>query len=94
MAETCIDFIRGEDFATYFSNDTTEMRYMETLFGFEGVEVMFDESDKEDGGIGLRVPKKWFRRPKAPSTRVLTEEQKQASIERLRKAREAKNGYV
>lgn len=92
MAETCIDYIRGEDFATYFSNDSSEMRYMETLFGLEGVEVVFNESNKEDGGIELRVPKKWFRRPKPPITRTLTDEQKQAAKERLNKARKAKNG--
>ena len=92
MAETCIDYVRGEKFITYFSNDAAEMRYMETLFGLEGVERVFDERDKEEGGIELRIPKSWYRRPKPPTKRNFTEEQREAMAERMKKAREDKNG--
>ena len=88
MAETCIEFIAGEDYVSYSSDDKVEMRYMVALFGHKDVEVILNEDDF----IMLHVPKSWYRRPKPPVTRTLTDEQKQAAKERLSKARKAKNG--
>lgn len=86
-SETSIDFLSNEKFITYFSNVSSEMKYMRTLIGKDGVELRFDESNKEDGGIELRIPKKWYKRPRPPKKKELTEEHKQALLAGLAKSR-------
>jgi hypothetical protein len=83
MKETTIDYIRGENYITYFSSDPPEIKHIRNLLEADPeVELSFDHTDQEDGGIEIRLPKKYYKRPKPP--RKMSEEQKAKAGERLK----------
>lgn len=88
--ETSIDFLSDEKYITYFSNSASEIRYIKSLTQNPDVKVIFDETDQEEGGIEVQIPKKWYRRPRVPTTKNLTEEQKQFHAKILADARAKK----
>lgn len=91
MREISVDYIKGEDFISYWSSDPTEIRYMRGL-AEKHKEVTITQDDQSDEPcMGIRVPSSWYRRPKPPAKRNLTEEQKEASRIRLANARKQKN---
>ena len=87
--EVCINAVRDEKFATIYASDSTYITKLDKLCK-ENPDMY---SLIEDTGRGKRYLLKdksliSFRSKK--TTRVMTDEQKQASAERLRKARENK----
>lgn len=46
---------------------------------------------EDESGIVAHVPVSWFRAPRPPIKRQISDEQRQMAAERLKKAREAKN---
>lgn len=91
MIETAIDRLQGDDFCTVF---TAERKFISQLKEFaeqypNDVKIQYIN---EDGSIGAKVPSNWFRFVKPPTKRNYTEEQRKAMGERMKKARESKNG--
>lgn len=84
MRETLVNFVKGEDYIYYASSEATEIRYIKSLLKEDvNVELMFDYSDEEEGMIEVKMPRAYFKRPKAP--RKMSEEQKQKASERFKK---------
>lgn len=91
MIETSIDRIQGEKYCSIF---TAEKKFINQLKEFakeypESVQIQYTN---KDGSILAVVPFDWFRFVKPPSKRNFTDEQRQAMSERMKKAREKKNG--
>ncbi len=82
--ETIINWNMEEPTATLFTYEPRVIRYMEKTLGLKPV------SENGFGGKDYVFPKKLAKLPRKPSTRVMSEEQKQASRERLMKARKNK----
>lgn len=83
MRETLVNFVKGEDYIYYASSEGPEIRYIKSLLKEDNnVELMFDHSDEEEGMIEVKLPKSYFRRPKAP--RKMSEEAKQKASERFK----------
>ena len=86
--EICINAMRDEKFATIYASDSTYITKLDKLCK-ESPDM---NSLIEDTGRGKKLKDKTlisFRAKKI--TRVMTEEQRKASAERLRKARENKS---
>lgn len=86
MNETSVERIQGEEYCTVF---TAERKFINQLKEFstkypEQVDII---KENEDGSILAHVPSNWFRFIKPPTKRNFTEEQKQAMVERMKKAR-------
>ena len=79
--ETIIGYDESEDPARIFTHNRKLQNRLIKL-GFEA-----DEDDGK-GGLTFEVPKEYLRLPSEPRTRVLTEEQLEASRDRLAKARD------
>ena len=91
MRETTIDHVEGEDYILYY---TSEKKWMNQLRRqMEGnpnvVEVKVDDGCT----FGVKLPASWFRTPKPPVRRTMTEEQRRAAAERLQKARAIQNSH-
>lgn len=94
MRESSIDYVAGEDFATYYTNDHKYVeRLRKRIEQNPGVvKVLMDDPEF---GMGVQVPKSWFREPAPPRrTKELTAEERAAVAERLNSARTKKNGGV
>ena len=83
--ETIIRFDKSSNTASVYTADPTMIRKLKKFQGFDNV-ILIQE---DEYAIQMDIPKKWIRITKSKS-RNLTEEQKQASIQHLRKARAAK----
>lgn len=86
MLETTCDRVYGESFMYYC---TSEPKYLNRLRKLiekhpDDVQIMFDDGHTLD----VKIPASWFRAPMPPQKREMTDEQKQALAERLRKGRE------
>lgn len=91
MRETTINYVRGEDLIYYFSSDIKEINYIRKLVAEnDSVNIIFDETDKEEGGIEVSLPKEFFRRPKPQ--RKVSEETRQKASERFKKMWADKKG--
>ena len=86
MAETSIDFIHGEDVAVWSSDYFTVIRTMEEYLKDypDEVSIVSDSYDNEGQNrcLTIKVPAKWMRSPKPPRSRNLTDEQREAMVER------------
>lgn len=90
MREISVDYIKGDDFISYWSSDPTEIRYMRNL-AEKHKEVTITQDDQSDEPcMGIRVPSSWYRRPKPPAKRNMSDEQKEKIKERLKDARQKK----
>lgn len=89
MRETTIDKTSEENFLYYYTSEPKHLGRLKKLIAEypDEVQVRFENPD---GGIEVKMPAKWFREPKPPKKVNFTEEQKQAAIERLRKANAGK----
>ena len=88
MAEVTVEFIKGEKYLTWYSDDFATIKRMKKLRD----EYQNDISviAEEDDYMTMRVPISWFREPKPKTKREMTDEQRLAAKERLANARSLK----
>lgn len=89
--ETVIRYGRGEDFVTVHTTDTTTMTKLDKLSENPESDWTLSETWSSDGDVVekmYKAPKSLISFRTAKVTRTLTEEQRQASAERLRGYRE------
>lgn len=92
--ETVIRFDRNSDKATVYTSDYTEMTKLHKLMKNSDSEWTLVRTDTQDGdvvGETYECPKKLISLRSKSTTRTMTEEQRKAASERLRKAREEKS---
>lgn len=90
MRETSIERIQGDDYCIVY---TGERKFVNQLIELqEKYPNEIQLKDYEDGFIEAKVPYDWFRFIKPPTKRNYTEEQRKAMSERMKKARESKDG--
>lgn len=87
--ETAIEYVKGDKHATFYSSEPKYINMIHTLA--EEYPEQVEIRSEDEGGIIVHVPVSWFRAPKPPIKRQLSDEQRQMAAERLKKAREAKN---
>ena len=81
MAETAVEYIKGEPYLTWYSDEPKWMSRMR--------QIAADNADVQivkDGGDSMLVhcPVSWFKPPKPPIKRNMTEEQRKAASERMK----------
>lgn len=90
MIETSIERVSGDDYCLVY---TGERKFINQL---NELAQTYPEVDirhiNEDGSMVVRVPSNWFRFVKPPTKRNYTDEQRKAMSERMKKARENKDG--
>ena len=90
MIETSVERVQGDDYCLVY---TGERKFINRLNEFA---KNYPEVDirhiNEDGSMVVRVPSNWFRFVKPPTKRNYTEEQRKSMSERMKKARENKDG--
>lgn len=92
--ETCVTYIAGETHAIFYSCDRKYVGRLRKLAAQHPEDVIITMDDPEFG-LKAMVPKTWFREPRPPAKRgPMTDEQKAAAADRLRKAREEKQGAL
>ena len=91
MNETAINRLQGDDYCFVF---TAERKFINRLkeLAQEYPNDVNIQYVNEDGSIGAKVPSNWFKFVKPPAKRSYTEEQRKAMGERMKKAREKKDG--
>ena len=89
MYETSIDRLQGDDFCTVFTAERKFINRLKELAQDYPIDVTIQYIN-EDGSIGAKVPSNWFRFVKPPTKRSMTDEQRIAASERMKKARESK----
>ena len=88
MAEVTVEFVKGEKYLTWYSDDFATIRHMKKLRDEYPDEVYVVA--EEDDYMTMCVPINWFREPKPKAKREMTEEQRLAAKERLANARSLK----
>lgn len=88
MAEVTVEFVKGEKYLTWYSDDFATIRHMKKLRDEYPDEVYIVA--EEDDYMTMHVPINWFREPKPKAKREMTEEQRLAAKERLANARSLK----
>lgn len=93
--ETSIDHIRDENFCTFYAGERWSFKLAKEMLKDhpDEVEVVFE--DTEYKSIEIRIPFKCMQYIKWPTKRELTDEQREAAKERMKKAqaaRKAKKG--
>ena len=87
--ETCVTRIQDDDHISVY---TSERKYINKIYKLK--EQYPDEvvitNVNSDGSICVNLPYDWMPFPKPKAKRTLTEEQKQAASERMKKARQQK----
>lgn len=83
MLESTTDHVHGEPFMYYCTSEPKYLRRLRKLLEeYPGdIEVKFDDGQTLD----VKLPASWFREPRPPRKVNMTEEQRQAAAERLRK---------
>lgn len=84
MLETTVDMVQGEKFCIFYTNVPKYIKVVQSYLQThpDDVYLMYDETDKEEGGIEVKCPSKWFKIPKPP--RQMSEENRAKAAERLR----------
>jgi hypothetical protein len=73
-----------------YSSISADMRYYKKLAVDHPAEVSVIREDEY--GIEIQIPSSWFRRPKPPNKRQVSDEQRAAMAARLAAAREKRKG--
>lgn len=89
MAEVSVEFIKGEKYLTWYSDDFATIRRIKKLQSERPDDVVVVAED--ESSIVVHVPVNWFREPKPKAKREMTEEQRLAAAERLAKGRSLKH---
>ena len=86
MAETAVEYIKGENDLTWYSDDPKWVNRIRQLAdGNAEVQIVNDTGDS----IYAHCPVSWFKSPKPPIKRNMTDEQRQAAAERMKNARDS-----
>lgn len=88
IIETSIERIQGDTYCNIYTGERKFVNQLHQLKQEYPNEIQL--IDYGDGFIGAKVPSNWFRFIKPPTKRNMTEEQRQAASERMKKAREQK----
>lgn len=89
MAETCVEFIKGETMLTWYSDESKWVNRIRQLAADnDNVRIIRDDGDS----ILAHCPVSWFKPPKPPIKRNLTDEQRAEMAERMRYAKNSKLG--
>lgn len=84
MAETCVEFIKGEKTLTWYSDDSKWInRIRQLATDNSNVRIVHDTGDS----ILAHCPVSWFKPPKPPIKRNLTDEQRAEMAERMKNSR-------
>lgn len=87
--ETCVTRIIGEHKCLWYSNYRPDVHKMEKLMESnpDDVKIVLDYRNEtgEAYGLQVKVPEKWFKTPSRPKQINLTDEQKAARSERMKK---------
>ena len=89
MVETAIERIQGDDYCCVTTGEHKFINKLNTLASKYPNQVKI-KFNNEDGSILAYVPYDWFRFVLPPKKVSMTEEQKEAAKERVKKAREQK----
>lgn len=91
LIETSIERVQGDNYCCVYTGERKFINQLKELAkSYPEVDICHIN---EDGSIVAHVPYSWFRFVKPPSKRNLTEEQRKAMGERMKKAREKKDKY-
>ena len=88
MPEVSVEFIKGEKYLTWYSDDFSTIRHMKKLQEDYPDDVKVIAED--DNSMVVHMPVKWFREPKPKIKREMTEEQRLAAQIRMKNARSSK----
>lgn len=84
MAETAVEYIKGESYLTWYSSDPKWMNRMRKLAADNAdVQIVKDSGDS----MLIHCPASWFKPPKPPIKRNMTDEQRKAASERMKNIR-------
>ena len=86
MAETAVEYIKGENYLTWYSDDPKWANRIRQLAA-DNADVNIISDDGE--GVLAHCPVSWFKPPKPPIKRNMTDEQRQAAAERMKNARDS-----
>ena len=84
MAETAVEYIKGENYLTWYSDDPKWVNRIRQLAA-DNAEVHIINDDGES--VLAHCPVSWFKPPKPPIKRNMTDEQRQAAAERMKNIR-------
>lgn len=87
MAEVSVEFIKGEKYLTWYSDDFAIIRHMKKLQEENPDDVTVIAED--ENSLLIHGPVKWFREPKPK--RKMSDEQREAMSVRLEKARSSRS---
>ena len=84
MAETSVEYIKGERYLTWYSDEPKWANRIRQLAA-DNADVNIISDDGE--GVLAHCPVSWFKPPKPPIKRNMTDEQRQAAAERMKNIR-------
>ena len=84
MSETSVEYIKGENYLTWYSDDPKWVNRIRQLAA-EDADVQIVSDDGES--VLAHCPVSWFKPPKPPIKRNMTDEQRQAAAERMKNMR-------
>lgn len=84
MAETVVEYIKGEPYLTWYSDEAKWVNRIRQLAADnDDVQIINDDGDS----VMAHCPTSWFKPPKPPIKRNMTDEQRQAAAERMKNMR-------
>lgn len=84
MSETSVEYIKGERYLTWYSDEPKWVNRIRQLAADDAeVQIVSDDGD----GVLAHCPVSWFKPPKPPIKRNMTDEQRQAAVERMKNMR-------
>lgn len=84
MAETSVEYIKGEPYLTWYSDEPKWVNRIRQLAGDSTDVLLIDDSGDS---IIAHCPVSWFKPPKPPIKRNMTNEQRKAAAERIKNMR-------
>lgn len=84
MAETSVEYIKGERYLTWYSDEPKWANRIRQLAA-DNADVNIISDDGE--GVLAHCPVSWFKPPKPPIKRNMTDEQRQAAADRMKNMR-------
>lgn len=85
--ETCIERIQNDKYTNIYTSERKFINELNNLKDQHPEDVIIEHINS-DGSICAKVPYNWFKFVKPPTKRTMTEEQRQAASERMKKNRE------
>lgn len=84
MAETSVEYIKGEPYLTWYSNESKWVNRIRRLAA-DNADIQIVSDDGES--VLAHCPVSWFKPPKPPIKRNMTDEQRQAAAGRMKNMR-------